>query len=241
MHQPTSGHEIRVTLTPPFDLSTAPPSLRARHTGPSTSGGCSPCRTSSPDQTGRGAVAAPPFYLTRYEPSSAAVICTWVRSSIELTYLAPGTAPPLTAEKVAAWGRDRANRLLLCTPDGSQPIGYGELNPMAHRADQMWIGHLIVNPDVRGAGIGRRFTQALLARAFLQYGAAEVLLLVFPDNRPALACYEGCGMVVTGREHKSFEATRQRHLFLRMSIKAARFHRWVERGRMPPAPLPFHA
>lgn len=230
-----------MTLTPPFDLSTAPPALRACHLAPTI-----PRSRPQRDETLRGqpprrSAAATSLYLTRYAPTAAGTICSWVQSPADLKFLAPGTAPPLTAEKVAVWGRDRANRLLLCAADESRAVGYGELNPMAHRADQMWIGHLIVSPDVRGAGIGRRFTQALLARAFLQYGMAEVLLLVFPDNRRALACYEACGMVVTGREHKSFEATGQRHLFLRMSIKAARFHRWVERGSMPAVPLPFHA
>lgn len=230
-----------MTLIPPFDLSDAPPTLRAHHASPTTGRG-HPSPVETPRvRTARDSAAPPVHYLTRFDASAAATICSWVRSLAELTFLAPGTAPPLTAEKVAAWGRDHANRLLLCAADGTQAVGYGELNPMAHRADQMWIGHLIVNPDVRGMGIGQRFTQALLARAFLQYGVAEVLLLVFPENRPALACYERCGMVVTGREHKSFEATGRRHLFLRMSIKATRFHRWVERGRMPPAPLPFHA
>ncbi len=227
-------------LTSPFDLSTAPPSLRAGQAAPPVPVIRPPRDETLPGPPARDANAAS-FYLTRYEPPAAAAICSWVRSATELKFLAPGTTHPLTAEKVAAWGRDRANRLLLCAADQSQPIGYGELNPMAHRADQMWIGHLIVNPNVRGAGIGRRFTQALLARAFLQFGAAEVLLLVFPDNRPALACYEACGMVVTGREHKSFEATGRRHLFLRMSIKAARFERLVRDGRMPAYPLPMRS
>jgi GNAT superfamily N-acetyltransferase len=188
-----------------------------------------------PAPAGATAGATGRLHLARYTEPVAHEVASWVRTTRELTFLAPGTPGPLTPEKVAAWGRQPESRLLL-VEHGC--LAYGELNRMSGRPDQMWIGHLIVNPAFRGRGVGRRFTQALLARAFQECGAAEVLLLVFPQNRAAVRCYERCGMVVAGQEHKSFPVTRSRHLFLRMSIHVSRFERLVREGRMPAHPLP---
>lgn len=198
------------------------------------------------EPTGRQAAVAratapvKPLFLTPFAPSYAEDITSWVRDERELTWLAPGTVPPLTPEKVVAWGKDRDRRLLLWQPGADEPIGYAELNKMPVYAAQMWIGHFVLDPRRRGRSLGHCFAAALLASAFLECAATEVLLVVFPDNRSAIRCYERSGFQVAGQETKFFKTTQREHLFLRMSITATRFYQMAAAGRLPGKPLAVH-
>ena len=174
--------------------------------------------------------------MTLFDAPCGERIAAWVRTEQELTWLAPGTAPPLTPEKVVAWGRDRGRRFLFWIGPGDGPAGYAELNYMPVRSSQMWIGHFIVDPERRGCSVGFHFAAILLASAFLECSATDVALVVFPDNRAAIRCYERVGFLVTGQETKFFDATQQEHGFVRMSIDAARFHRLVAAGQLPGRP-----
>jgi RimJ/RimL family protein N-acetyltransferase len=156
-----------------------------------------------------------------------------VRSEQELTWLAPGTAPPLTPEKVIAWGRANERRFMLWREGTSLPIAYAELNNMPDSSDQMWIGHFLVDPAHRERRNGTRFAQALLACAFQRFGARDVLLVVFPDNTGAIRCYQRAGMTALGHERKRFEATGREHVFLRMGITGATYREMVASGQIP--------
>lgn len=171
-----------------------------------------------------------------FDAAYGALIASWVRTEQELTWLAPGTAPPLTGDKVAAWGQGRGRRLLYWPAPREEPAAYAELNNMPAHSSQMWIGHFVVDPARRRQSIGFSFVSSLLAVAFLEYAATEVVLVVFPDNRPAIRCYERAGFVVTGQETKFFDATQREHIFLRMSINAARFYRLAASGHLPCRP-----
>ena len=164
-------------------------------------------------------------FLTTFDDAYAQCVTSWVRGQQELLWLAPGTVWPLTADKVMAWGQERRRRFLLWVEDAQRPVGYAELNEMVGRPDQMWIGHFIVDPAQRGTGFGTRFAKELVARAFLDHAASEVLLVVFPDNAGAIRCYERAGMKSMGRERKYFKATACEHYVVRMGISEGRFRR----------------
>lgn len=127
--------------------------------------------------------------------------------------------------------------MLLWLSSESRPVGYAELNEMPSRADQLWVGHFILNPKFRGRGLGLRFAEALLARAFVELGACDVLLVVFPGNTAAIRCYERAGFVSLGREDKYFETTGRRHEFLRMGIHVARYRKLVHAGILSDVPV----
>ncbi len=176
--------------------------------------------------------------LSTFSSCNSTTILNWITSDRELLWLAPGTPPPVTAQKILDWGRERRQRLLLWEESATSPIGYAELNEMPSRADQMWIGHFILNPVCRGRGLGFRFAEVLLARAFVELSATDVLLVVFPDNAAAIKCYERAGLVALGKERKHFESTGCEHVFLRMGIHVARYRRLVETGFLNDTPVP---
>lgn len=170
------------------------------------------------------APAAPPApCLVPFDDLHAARVAAWVQSDQELTWLAPATPPPLTAAKVADWGRDRPLRLLFAPGQGEPPVAYAELNPMPADPRQRWIGHFIVDPACRRRGLGLAFMNALLHLAFRIHKATSVFLVVFTDNPAAIRCYEQAGFRRDGFESRHFPTTGRTHRFLRMRIDAAQF------------------
>lgn len=195
----------------------------------------------------RANVAVPPpveascasgAFLSQFTSSYAGTAASWVRSESELAWLAPGTSWPLTADKVLAWGQERRERFLLWNGRDEFPIGYAELNEMPKTRDQLWIGHFMLDPARRGCGWAVRFAQALIARAFVERQATDVLLVVVPDNDRAIRCYQRAGMIDQGQERKHFKATRRDFLFNRMAISRGRFRKLAGLGQLPDTPLP---
>jgi RimJ/RimL family protein N-acetyltransferase len=143
-----------------------------------------------------------------------------VESDEELLWLAPSTVPPLTVEKVTAWKKPNGEAFLLTCENDPLPIGYGELNPMRHEPDHLWLGHIIVSPPYRRQGTGQAFIQAMLDHAFHRFFASRVSLIVFPANQAAVRCYRRVGFMVTSEEYHRFGTTGKMQRLLRLEIEA---------------------
>ncbi|MFQ5422462.1 MAG: GNAT family N-acetyltransferase [Phycisphaerae bacterium] len=176
--------------------------------------------------------------LTPFDLLYAPDVAMWVPSAAELAFLAPGTAWPLTARKVAAWGRHREARYLFWIGGDNAPAGYAELDFMPGRRDQMWIGHVVVAPARRGRSYGFAFIETLFKLAFDIRGVSAVLLVVLPDNDAAIRCYRRAGMTDMGFERKFFRSTGQSCSFLRMGIDKNHYLKCVRRGRLSGRCLP---
>ncbi|NLG43263.1 MAG: GNAT family N-acetyltransferase [Phycisphaerae bacterium] len=160
-----------------------------------------------------------PYRLEPFDPSQAVLVASWVCDAHEAYWLAPKTAPPVTADDVRAWSRPGYEQLQLVPARGRIPIAYGELNVLDSRRGLYWLGHLLVAPQRRRCGVGAALTSALLNRAFSNYAAAAVTLVVFPDNAPARACYYRAGLREDGWEVHYLPPYQRRVRLLRMSIK----------------------
>lgn len=183
-------------------------------------------RTSQAGENGKAAA-----FLRPFEPRFAAVVAGWVRSAPELLWLAPSTAWPLTAEKVAAWTATRGRPYLLHPAGEDGPVAYGELNPVVTAPRQMWLGHLLVDNRRRGEGWGRLLTEALVAEAFGRLGAERIILVVFPDNSAAVRCYVRLGFRLRTEEHHRSAADGRVH-------RLARYELEPHEARIALAPLP---
>jgi RimJ/RimL family protein N-acetyltransferase len=161
------------------------------------------------------------YRLEVFEPVYAALVASWVCDAREAYWLAPKTAPPVTAEHVRGWNCPGHEQLQLVARRGGGPVAYGELNVLDAERGLYWLGHLIVDPRRRGHGVGRALTLALLARAFTNYAARQVTLVVFPDNAAARACYRKAGLHEDGWEVHRLPPYRRRVRLLRMSSRHA--------------------
>ena len=153
--------------------------------------------------------------LRPFDPRYAGLVASWARGPLETYWLAPRTEPPLTARKVREWADPAHRPYMLVAPGQPTPLGYGELNLLHGRRHEYWLGHLVVDPEQRGRGFGRQLTVLLLQRAFHQFGAWYVSLVVFPENVAAVACYRAAGMREDGFEIHTFPAYGSRERLLR--------------------------
>ncbi len=174
-------------------------------------------------------IASEHFELRPFRKFQASLVCDWVHDDNELFWLAPQTLPPLTAEKVVGWTARRGRPMFFWTSAWDEPVGYAELNDYPGRSYEYWIGHFLIDPQHRGLGLGRRMLRLLLDQAFGPMRAYRVALIVFPENRPAVRCYESANMRSAGWQEKSFPSRAGTYRMLEMAIDRKGYKAFVER------------
>ena len=163
-------------------------------------------------------MASESYILRSFKHEDAPVVISWVRDEQELFQLAPGTVAPLTVDKVIDWTREKGNAFILQATGEPVLYGYGEINAVKNDPGHVWLGHLLVDPNKRGNGLGRELTHALVERAKNAFNAHKVTLVVFPENIAAVTCYRNCGFVSRKSEYHTF-GKRGRYQLLRMDLK----------------------
>ena len=179
------------------------------------------CQTTPNDAASRShsATSASKLHLKTFQATHAAIVADWVQTPEQLKRLAPGSTMPLTAEKVLAWRRPHGHVFELALEGTDTPIGYAELNPMQRERRHFWLGHVIVCLAERGRGIGTVFVRMLLEYAFDQLAAHRVSLIVYPDNKPAVDCYQRVGFKLTREEYHAFGSSSVEERMLRLEIR----------------------
>ncbi len=158
--------------------------------------------------------------LRRFDCRNAALVASWVGDAREAEWLAPRTAPPITAEKILNWQEAGRQPFELVREDVAV-VGYGELNILRSRPHEYWLGHLLIDPEQRGRGLGTALVRLLLERAFNWHAARRVVLVVFTDNKPAIAAYRAAGMRDDGYESHYFAPYQRDVRLLRMDARNA--------------------
>jgi ribosomal protein S18 acetylase RimI-like enzyme len=141
--------------------------------------------------------------LREFREPDAREVARWPGSLDEVRRWA-GRDPgwPVDVAVFGRWHADHDVRpYILC--DGGEPIGYGEV--WVDEAEQeVELARIIVSPDQRGRGVGRRLVRLLLDRAALA-GLPDAFVRVVPENRAAIGCYRGAGFApVSEPEREEF-------------------------------------
>lgn len=130
--------------------------------------------------------------LTPFDETHAETVLGWVQSSAELDAWASAGNSELSPALFRGWHADPDVHPFLLF-DESRLCGYGEV--WEDRAeDEAELARILVAPEARGRGIGRRFVGLLVQRA-RERGFDEIWLRVLPTNTPALASYRHAGFV----------------------------------------------
>jgi len=79
---------------------------------------------------------------------------------------------------------------------GAELIGFAQAYEKIEKG--IHIACLIVNPDVRGKGLGRAFVEALLEQARAKQQAQFITLNVYPENTLARGLYRSLGFHEVG-------------------------------------------
>jgi RimJ/RimL family protein N-acetyltransferase len=129
--------------------------------------------------------------LREFRGSDAREVARWSGSPDEVRRWA-GSDPGWPVD-VAVFGRWHADPdvgpYVIC--DGEEPIGYGEVW-VDEPEREVELARIIVSPNQRGRGVGRRLVRLLLERAALA-GLPDAYVRVVPENAAAIGCYLGAG------------------------------------------------
>ena len=126
--------------------------------------------------------------LGEFHTHHAARIAGWVDSVEQARAWCGHAGPSLPdASLFESWHRARDVHPHVLTESG-ELIAYGEI--WVDRDEcEIELARLIVRPDLRGRGVGRRLVGELLHRA-LSFGLPHAFVRVQPSNAAAIACYE---------------------------------------------------
>jgi len=128
--------------------------------------------------------------LKRFSPIWAAEVLGWVCNSDESRLWANLAEVPGDSSIFAAWHVDADVRPFLLVQKGVA-IGYGEIW-IDSDAGEVELARILVMPECRGRGVGRRLVSLLLAEA-AKTGLRDAFVRVHPGNAAAIACYQHAG------------------------------------------------
>lgn len=141
--------------------------------------------------------------LDEFGGTDAREVARWPASAEEVRLWSGGAGGwPVDTSVFGRWHADPDVRPYVLREDG-EPVGYGELWIDADEREAE-LARIIVNPDYRGRGVGRRLVVLLVERAALS-GFPDAFVRVVPENGAAISCYLGAGFApVSEGEREEF-------------------------------------
>ncbi len=122
-------------------------------------------------------------HLIPFAPEHAPLVAGWPTSATEVRLWCSGDVHPFPARQLLDWDGERYVLIM-----DHRPVGYGELWADGQETE---LARLIVDPAVRGRGVGRELVRRLADIALDR--RPDVYLRVHPANGPALRCYRSAG------------------------------------------------
>lgn len=126
-----------------------------------------------------------------YKPSDSETVLSWCRDEktfYQWTAGIIGAYPPSKASFESLGSLMRFTAL-----DDKEVVGFFTARNPGQSQDELRFGFVIVDPDKRGKGYGRKMLQLAIKFAFEIYGAKKVSLGVFENNPSAYSCYKAAG------------------------------------------------
>lgn len=138
--------------------------------------------------------------LRAYTKEDAKIICSWVRSEEELYRWSADQFNkfPLQAEDMEAYYTPRTAEgnyfPLVMTDEQGKPVGHFIIRHPGHEDATVYrFGFIVVDPEIRGRGLGKQMLALGLAYAKERLQATRVTLGVFANNDRARYCYQAAG------------------------------------------------
>lgn len=129
--------------------------------------------------------------LRPYNPSDASTILSWTKDETTFYQWTAGVMGeyPITEEQF-----DTVSNLMAFTAiDDNETVGFFTMRRPNESFDELRFGFVIVDPEKRGQGYGKRMLQLGLMYAKDIFCAKKVSLGVFENNEQAYHCYKATG------------------------------------------------
>jgi [ribosomal protein S18]-alanine N-acetyltransferase len=120
-------------------------------------------------------------------------IAAWSGSSEEARRWCSIAEHPFPPARILQWWQVGDVQPWVLADDAQTPLAYGELW-LDQDEDEVEVARVIVDPDRRGAGVGRLLVE-LLVEAARATRTGGCILRVTPDNAAALRLYASAGFV----------------------------------------------
>jgi RimJ/RimL family protein N-acetyltransferase len=135
--------------------------------------------------------------LQPFDPAQAALVASWAAgdAGVVRAWIAI-EAESVPAEVVAGWSEaDDVEAFVYTETADGPPVAYGELWLDDEEGD-LELARLLVAPERRGQGVGRRFVRDLADQARRTHPELPLVLLrVHPENVRAIRAYTAAGFV----------------------------------------------
>ncbi len=138
--------------------------------------------------------------LRAYTKEDAKTICSWICSEEELYRWSADQFNkfPLQAEDMEAYYAPRTAEgnyfPLVMTDEQGKPVGHFIIRHPGHEDATVYrFGFIVVDPEIRGRGLGKQMLALGLAYAKERLQATRVTLGVFTNNDRARYCYQAAG------------------------------------------------
>lgn len=143
--------------------------------------------------------------LREYRTKDAPSICSWIRDEISFYEWSAGVLGeyPITADHLderlrASMAAGRFMAFTYADEDDS-PAGHMIIRyPDEGNDELLRFGFVIIDPDLRGRGLGRSMLTSAFEYSRVVLHAKKVTLAVFTRNEKALRCYTAAGFRQTG-------------------------------------------
>lgn len=121
----------------------------------------------------------------------AAAIVEWPLNVSEARFWGgQGVSFPVLPERIFRWHRDESVYPFVGEVN-NELVAYGELW-VDEDEREIELARIIVNPNCRNQGLGKKIVAALVERA-ATFGLDDVFIRVMPDNVRAIRCYLASG------------------------------------------------
>lgn len=137
--------------------------------------------------------------LRAAEKSDLSKVLSWITSERELRLWAgPKVRYPVGPE--SAWSDMEASESNACTFVDAEDVivGFGQILPRDDNA--LHLARLIIDPELRGQGIGRELCIALMKTGASKHHAKYFTLNVYETNEAATRLYQSLGFDIKGSD-----------------------------------------
>ena len=153
----------------------------------------------------------------RTTKADLAEIVNFPQDRAELFYFFPSATYPLTLEQLEKQLSERHESMVMLENSSlkkKEIIGFANFYNVENR-NIAFIGNIIIRPDKRGQGLGRKLVQTMIISGFEQFNLREVHLSCYRQNTPALLFYKQLGFkpyAIETRQDLNNQSTELIHL-----------------------------
>lgn len=161
--------------------------------------------------------------LIPYTTEHFALLQSWVTDKLLLLqYAGPTFSFPLSQAQLEQYWQQHPDRALYLALTERTPYAFGEIIPQ--EPGSVRLARLLVGESrLRGRGLGTLLVGELLQEAQRSFGASSVDLYVFPNNAPAIRCYQKAGFTFRPGEERTFDFEGQTYTVSKMNIRLNSF------------------